>query len=89
VSEAPQTDGWIEVYAGNNRGCAIRSDGTVYCWIENDPVHGPTPSGEFIKLDMGLYMGLYHTCGIRPDGSLVCWGCTDHDVGQCDDPPVQ
>ena len=49
--------------------CAIRDDGTVECWGDNDHGQADPPPGEFTAITSGTW----HTCGIRTDGTAQCW----------------
>jgi len=81
----PAADGWASVAAGAGHTCAIRGDGTLWCW-------GFGPDGELGiggTTDQGLPQqvttpaadgwasvaaGAGHTCAVRADATLWCWG---------------
>lgn len=74
----------ISVSVGLDHSCALRRDGTVWCWGDN--TYGQLGDGTYISSDEpvaagALYMdwpvavvaGEHHTCAIS-DGSVYCWG---------------
>jgi alpha-tubulin suppressor-like RCC1 family protein len=79
------TSGWASVATGAGHTCAIRADGTLWCW-------GFGSDGELgtgATTDQGLPQqvtspaadgwasvaaGAGHTCAVRADGTLWCWG---------------
>lgn len=64
-------------------GCAIRSDGTLWCWGDNQagqaglgsdaPISQPTQVGTDTDWQT-VSANLSNTCAIKIDGSLWCWG---------------
>lgn len=58
------------VASGWQHSCAIRPNGTVACWGNNDFGQSTPPVGTFISLSAGWS----HTCGIRTDHTVACWG---------------
>lgn len=52
---------------GENRACALRADGIVFCW--GDWPGGPPP-GDFTQIAVGDT----HGCALDQDGKAVCWG---------------
>ena len=81
---------WSEVSAGHSHTCAIRVDGTLWCWGRNgarqlgvgDSTDRPSPTQVLIVApEVGpddqwavVSAGDDHTCAIQVDGSLWCWG---------------
>ncbi len=76
---------YIDVAAGGSldraHACAIRDDGSAYCWGSNDHFQlgkggtaetpQPVSGGEtFTQLSLGEA----HSCGVTPEGGLYCWG---------------
>lgn len=81
--------GIIDVAAGDRNSCALRKDGTVWCWGSNDtgelgdgnaPTDSPVPvevSGltNVIKISAGGYVGITAgVCAVKDDGTVWCWG---------------
>jgi alpha-tubulin suppressor-like RCC1 family protein len=82
---------WTEVAAGLNHSCALRKDGTLWCWGRNALGQlGDTtltarsepkqvlPAGASNWVDVAT--SGEHTCALRASGTLWCWG--RNDVGQ-------
>ncbi|MEO5589734.1 MAG: RCC1 repeat-containing protein, partial [Gemmatimonadaceae bacterium] len=56
--------------------CGLTTDGTAYCWGENDqgaPVY-PIAGFTFTSLAVGGWGGGHHTCGVTSNGAAYCWG---------------
>ncbi|HWH01880.1 MAG TPA: hypothetical protein VNV66_21775 [Pilimelia sp.] len=81
--------------AGNSHVCAIRTNGTLYCWGYNgdgplgqgDTGDESTPAQVGSATDwLAITAGLAHTCGIRGTGTagaLYCWGNNQYgEAGQ-------
>ncbi|MDC3957104.1 RCC1 domain-containing protein [Polyangium jinanense] len=74
---------WVDVATQWQNTCAIRSDGTLWCWGENDygqcglghhaKVLAPTMVGSANDWK-AIQMGHFSACGVRGDGDLYCWG---------------
>jgi alpha-tubulin suppressor-like RCC1 family protein len=69
----------------NNHQCAIKSDGTTYCWGANSSGQlGLNTSGtneatpllvsNLSSQTLAVATGASHTCAIKTDGTLWCWG---------------
>jgi alpha-tubulin suppressor-like RCC1 family protein len=81
----PAAAGWTHVADGNWHTCAIRDDGSLWCWGDNDdgqlgigatssqdlPRQVTTPAAAGWAMVAG---GGGHTCAVRTDGTLWCWG---------------
>ena len=73
---------WERLSLGEHHACAIRSDGTLWCWGHNE--YGRLGVGDtedrWTTTQVGsatwarVSAGYSHTCGIRSDGTLWCWG---------------
>jgi len=87
---------WSVVSAGSNHSCAIKTNGTLYCWGSNfrgqlglgtvDEVFG---LGQDSPVQVGtdtdwrsVSASSLNTCAIKTDDSLYCWGYNaDGEVG--------
>ena len=76
----PKTARFTAVSAGTNFACALRGDGTLACWGQNDAGQAMAPPGQFIAVSTGWRTA----CAVRTSGSLECWG--SNRVGQSDPP---
>lgn len=77
------------ISAGENHACAVKSDGSLYCWGNNDngqlglnststayypaQVHGVSDSGYLADVIQSA-AGSNHTCALKSDGTVYCWG---------------
>ncbi|MBK8010238.1 MAG: hypothetical protein IPK13_02760 [Deltaproteobacteria bacterium] len=86
----------VSVAVGVNFSCALKDDGTLWCWGRNDmgqggdgttfthpttPVQvGPSQLGDQV---VSMSVGYYHACALKTDGTVWCWGgnVTDGSVG--------
>ena len=62
------------VSAGRFHTCAVKAEGLVVCWGDDEEGQASPPSGEFLSVSAGWA----HTCGIRTDRAVECWG-SDED----------
>lgn len=86
--------------AGHDHLCAVRSDGTLWCWGDN--ADGKLGDGTTTDRDTPVQVlgaggsgsltnvtevdgGERHTCAVRTDGTVWCWGKNDHgQLGNAD-----
>ena len=76
-------DSVVEIGAGQDHTCALRSDATAWCWgnggngqIGPDWDYGVTAPVKVTGVGdvAGLSVGLYHTCLQLEDGTVPCFG---------------
>ncbi len=76
---------WVKVFAGESRGFAIKSDGSLWAWGHNQYGRlgtGPdSPGAAETPVQIGtdtdwasIAAGKYHTVALKTDGSLWAWG---------------
>ena len=75
-----------KVSAGGYHTCAIKQDGSLWCWGNNDS--GQLGDGTWTNKDTpvqimssgvsSVALGWYHTCAVKTDGSLWCWGYNNY-----------
>ncbi|UJR80081.1 RCC1 domain-containing protein [Sandaracinus amylolyticus] len=74
-----------DVCTGQGHGCAIATDGSLWCWGRNTesqlglgtgvPLQLREPTRVGTEVDWAeLACGMSHTCAIERDGTLWCWG---------------
>jgi alpha-tubulin suppressor-like RCC1 family protein len=93
VPVQPMTDntniftGVTEVEGGGAHSCAIKDDGSVWCWgndVLGQAGGGTDWSGIFTPKPAGLTpaarhisLGDEHTCALTTDGRVFCWGSNE------------
>ena len=101
VRAGNSTWNWKLVTTGHDHTCAIRRDGTLWCWGSNsygqlgngaaDPAAVPTPTQVAGEGWTAVRASSSFTCGVRGDGSLWCWGKNESGNlgnGSTDNSPV-
>jgi alpha-tubulin suppressor-like RCC1 family protein len=85
IPEPPEpAEGWKQIAKGSGYTVALRHDGTVACWGNNQlhQCNHPSVSGV-----VSLSTGSHHTAALLADGTVTCWG---HDGnGQASPPPLR
>ena len=82
----------VQIASGAESGCALLSDGTVWCWGANrvgqlglganqfdDGVHATPTQVLGVSGVTAIAAGSYTVCAIEADRSLWCWGQNTHD----------
>jgi alpha-tubulin suppressor-like RCC1 family protein len=98
----PGLDRVVQVAVGGWHVCALRDDGTVWCWGAD--MFGQLGTGGASDRECDGYAcnatpslvpgvravhiaaGAFHTCALLGDGGLACWG--RDDLGQLGGPPA-
>lgn len=85
-----------EVAVGNGSTCALRRDGSVWCWGLNDAGElgqgsgnldaNPTPVRVAIPAASSVALGAFHACAVLRDGAVRCWG--SNKFGQAGQDPT-
>jgi alpha-tubulin suppressor-like RCC1 family protein len=84
VTSTAFLSGIVQVAAGDVHSCALRTDGTVWCWGRNasGQLGDSTTTQKLIAVQVSNLTGISHiaagwdhTCGVKAlDGSVWCWG---------------
>ncbi|MCY1022851.1 RCC1 domain-containing protein [Pyxidicoccus sp. MSG2] len=80
--------GVVQVATGGGFTCALRRDGTLWCWGANEsgqlgvgdvtPHTGPTRVSKLPLEVVSVAAGTSHACAALRDGSLWCWGRSEY-----------
>jgi hypothetical protein len=71
----PEPDNTLDTFTqlslGQNHGCALHTDGSLYCWGDNRYRQSEPPTeGRFVQV-----VSRYNTsCALEDTGRAVCWG---------------
>ena len=77
------------IAVGSNYACAVKDDGTVWCWGLNFSQNfgQPSPSQSNVPLQVpgvsnavSVVCGANHACVLHDNGTVTCWGA--NNVGQ-------
>ncbi|MCR9160841.1 MAG: hypothetical protein ACE37F_03595 [Nannocystaceae bacterium] len=78
--------GWAQVSAGDGHSCAVRADGTLWCWGSNEfgQIGDGALGGLYTRLSpvqvgpaddwLEVFAGDEHSCARRRDETVWCWG---------------
>lgn len=79
------TDTWLDVSVGSFVACAVKADGTLWCWGSefSGIVDGESPQVGNSTDWRTVAVGEGNACGLRADGSRWCWG--DNSTAQLGD----
>ena len=88
-TQIPGTD-WAQISGGFYHTCAIKTDGSLWCWGDNSNGQLGTGNTTAVRVPTQIIVptarwsavttGHAHTCGLQSDGTLWCWG--DNSDGQ-------
>lgn len=75
------------ISAGISHTCALRSDGTVWCWGRNNngqlgdgsTADSRVPTSAGLAQIVSISSGGDHTCALGVAGEIWCWGSNDED----------
>ncbi|MFA7287084.1 MAG: peptidoglycan-binding protein, partial [Patescibacteria group bacterium] len=89
VADSGYLSGVSAISVGDQHVCALKTDGTVFCWGDNTngqlgdntatqrnvpvQVHGVADSG-YLSGVSAISAGHRHTCAVKTDGTVFCWG---------------
>ncbi len=91
ASEVEVTTDWLKIATSDTHTCAIKTDGTLWCWGDNSQSQlgdGGTAEGTTPKqiassqLWLSISLGNNYSCGIKDDSTLWCWGSSSSPLGQ-------
>ncbi len=79
---APIAGRFLDITAGSAHTCALRDDGTTFCWGANPLAQlgaEPASTAGPVRVSgapplVALAAGHAHTCGLDADGAVWCWG---------------
>lgn len=83
VKVSPANSVFTDISAGGSSTCAIRDDGTRWCWGSNGTgtLGDGTTMARLVPTQIGadttwatVSVGLARGCGVRTNGTLWCWG---------------
>lgn len=83
--EVPGLDGMLNVQTGLNSACALKNDGTVWCWGNNElstlgngtniSTHIPQQVLNLTNVvEISMHARSSHVCARKTDNSIWCWG---------------
>ena len=89
---APNVSPGVQVSAGLMLTCAMREDGTVWCWGSNaigqlgngdDTVPESDVPVQVVGISTATQIGVgdNHACALLADTSVTCWGVAAHEDG--------
>ncbi|NLH41895.1 MAG: hypothetical protein GX448_08645 [Planctomycetes bacterium] len=70
VANVPAGSDYIAIAAGDAHGLALKSDGTIVAWGQNDDGECEVPAGTYKAVGAGADFSL----AIRTDGTIAAWG---------------
>jgi hypothetical protein len=70
VANVPAGSDYVAIAAGDAHGLALKSDGTIVAWGQNDDGECQVPAGTYKAIGAGADFSL----AIRADGTIAAWG---------------
>jgi hypothetical protein len=70
VTNVPAGSDYVAVAAGDAHGLALKSDGTIVAWGQNDDGECGVPAGTYKAIGAGADFSL----AVRADGTIAAWG---------------
>jgi hypothetical protein len=84
VQVSVQATDWATVSAGYNHTCAVKTDGTLWCWGDNSggQLGDGTEIGRSVPVQVNgqandwatVSAGFVYTCAAKTDHTVWCWG---------------
>lgn len=77
------TTGVAQIACGQGQTCAVRNNGELLCWGDNDEGQaGSSKAGNVYQPNLialggkasAVAVGIDHGCALRQDGAVLCWG---------------
>jgi len=74
---------WARIATSQHHSCAIKSDGTLWCWGSNVffELAAPDPALQYPPVQVGsdgdwadVTVSWFHGCALKRDARLFCWG---------------
>ena len=85
VQESTGATDWAQVAAGGGFTCAVKTDGTLWCWgnasdgmgDQLNPNQEATAATDWARVEASDNW-YQHACALKTDGSLWCWGANSY-----------
>jgi alpha-tubulin suppressor-like RCC1 family protein/uncharacterized protein YjdB len=79
---------YVQIAAGYDRTCGLRSDGRTYCWGAWTDPSGVDVTPQLVPGGITfqtISVGADHACGVTAAGAAYCWGSNhSYQLGQAD-----
>jgi alpha-tubulin suppressor-like RCC1 family protein len=83
VSSAPTIGAATSIAGGLEAACALRADGSVWCWgygVAPIEIHSPAPLTALAADVASIDVGTDFQCAVKTDASLWCWGSNPYTI---------